>query len=101
MGGAPTGPGAGAPDPVEVCVVATPLLGRGRAGRGRHSQLLLDAGHHTGRRVEEVLAHLGPASEILDREQLGGRREARAADALYHRTVAVLREDLLRRRAVQ
>src|SRR3954471_15573986 len=54
------------------------------------SQVLLDLGHGAGRRIEELVVDLGPAAEIVDREQLLGRRELLGVeDLLVDRAVAL------------
>src|SRR5206468_8176124 len=62
----------------------------------------LDLRHQPLVRVEELLLHLRPAAEILDREQLRPDREAEAlVRTRDHRPVTALREQPLRRRRVQ
>src|SRR5688572_19735900 len=56
---------------------------------------LLDVGHDAAGGVEELLRHLGPAAEVLDREQPLGGREWLVELHVGDRAVAVLGEDLL------
>src|SRR5688572_32477632 len=91
------------------CVRAAP--GRqGAAGRtavsawtlSSASGLLLDPRHDAVARIEEAAVDLRPAAEELDREQLRPDRKREAAGcARDDRAIAVLREDLLRRRRAQ
>src|SRR5215217_8957716 len=62
----------------------------------RHPDRALDAGHDAGLLVEELLVHIGPTAQVLDREQALGLREVgpgggRGAD----RPVAALGVQLL------
>src|SRR6476469_608071 len=62
----------------------------------------LDASHDSRSRIEELLLYLGPAADVLDREQLRPGREVEAAGGRGDdRPVAALREDLLRGRRAQ
>src|SRR5712691_2947229 len=57
----------------------------------------LDLRHHARTRIEELLLGLGPATDVLDREQLRPQREVEAArGALHEGSIAVLRKDPLR-----
>src|SRR5581483_6487626 len=63
------------------------------AGSG-HPRGLLDLGDRAGGRREELVLHLAPATEVVDREQLRRGRELAgelAGDGLVRRAVAVLR----------
>src|SRR5918999_5483299 len=63
---------------------------------------LEDLGHHTLLRVEELIVHLLPATELRDVEQAGGLRELVGTwNAVDDRAIALLDEDLLRLRRVE
>src|SRR5215218_9317294 len=63
----------------------------------RDPDALLDVGHDAAVRVEEVLAHVGPATELADVEEPGRRGElVRPGHALASRPVAVPDERGLR-----
>src|SRR4051794_24855802 len=69
---------------------------------GRDAKVLLDAGHDALVLVEELVGPRAPPAELLDREELLGRRElVRPRRALHHRPVALRREDPLRLGRVQ
>src|SRR5919198_3692243 len=79
--------------------------GRARgAGRGAALAAIrrLDLRHDPCARVEELLLHLRPAADVLDREQLQPDREVEPLrDTVDHRPVAVLGEGPLRRLRAQ
>src|SRR4051812_49656316 len=65
--------------------------------RGGLPQALVDVGHHAVVRVEELLVDGRPAAHVGDLEQVRRRGElVRPGDALRHRPVPLLDEDLLR-----
>src|SRR4051794_17871661 len=86
-------------------LVRTPEKKRGRGAPGTptatelvtsgDSVVALDRGEDAVLRVEELLHHRVPPTEVGDREQRLRRGEV-AARALHDRPVAVLDEDLLR-----
>src|SRR5438105_2240793 len=79
---------------------------RGRAGATAVAALVaktrFDPRHNPGLRVEEALLDLGPAAELLDREEPRPDRIVELLDDASHdRPVAVLAEDRLSLRGVQ
>src|SRR5206468_2481756 len=70
------------------------------AGGSGYPRVLLDLRNGALVRVEELVLHLRPAAEVVDREELPGDREPRS-ELLEHRrddrAVALAREDPLGR----
>src|SRR4051812_20273011 len=73
-----------------------------RTAAASAAKALLDLRHQPRVRVEELLLHLRPAAEVVDRELLRADREAVALRRdLHDGAVAALREELLRGRRVE
>src|SRR5690349_25132588 len=68
------------------------------SGGSGNPRVLLDLGDGARRRVKERVLDLGPATEVVDREELWRRREPAGellGDRRHHRPVTLLRPDLL------